>query len=749
MKFKHGFSGSKIAFRGLPNPRFWPGFGNPGRAKLDLPSLFILFQIAAITLLAFMLPAPVMAQGPSPIARTVTWTLPTLAGSDTLRLEGYRPSAAFNLTLPPGWKPAADGQLTLDYRISDLALAGATLTVRLNDQNLTSVALESDAGSLTFDLPANFFQPGQNIVELAAFLPLEEDRDCIVPNHPARWLELGPASRVSMAVEAVETALILADFPAQFEALGDGSSARVTFVMPDEPDDHGLSALSAVAFALARGSVTRPEWSVVSASDFSPDALTGSASPAEGPVILIGAARRNRYLAPLAPPGSREFGWLSLTRQDWSGGWPVLAVGGPDSRAILQAAEALADPLATLQMSGETVVIETLTPREPAPPAEQFTLADLGYGERIARGTGEQSLIYVFDLPLAWSPGDSRLKLHFVHSAILDPRVASLTVFMNGRTVSGIRLDAPESASNVVEISIPRALIRPGRNFLRLTFDLGSPIELCDFGSAQGPWASVRPDTTLTLPHGDSGGRLDLDDFPYLFASEVDLADLTVVLPAQSTATDFAEALNLVRNLSISDNQSPIAPRWVRAESLDEETKRSHLIVLGDPSRQPLLTELNSYLPLPFDLATGALLPTYGIRVPTDAPDLGVVQALRSPWAENRVILVVAGPSSAGYSRAIRFLTDPLMQPELAGQLAVISSGDDTGLPQVYTQAVADVGAVPGVGVMDRFFGRFFGAASPWPAIILVLAGLLILAVGSILVLYWNRRREASQSGGH
>ena len=28
-------SGSKIALRGLPNPRFWPGFGNPGRAKLD------------------------------------------------------------------------------------------------------------------------------------------------------------------------------------------------------------------------------------------------------------------------------------------------------------------------------------------------------------------------------------------------------------------------------------------------------------------------------------------------------------------------------------------------------------------------------------------------------------------------------------------------------------------------------------------------------------------------------------------
>jgi len=34
-------SGSKIALRGLPNPRLWPGSGDPGRAKLDLPRLMV------------------------------------------------------------------------------------------------------------------------------------------------------------------------------------------------------------------------------------------------------------------------------------------------------------------------------------------------------------------------------------------------------------------------------------------------------------------------------------------------------------------------------------------------------------------------------------------------------------------------------------------------------------------------------------------------------------------------------------
>ena len=44
-------SGSKIALRGLPNPRFWPGSDDPGRAKLDLLMTTVL---CLVTLLAIV-----------------------------------------------------------------------------------------------------------------------------------------------------------------------------------------------------------------------------------------------------------------------------------------------------------------------------------------------------------------------------------------------------------------------------------------------------------------------------------------------------------------------------------------------------------------------------------------------------------------------------------------------------------------------------------------------------------------------
>jgi len=54
---------------------------------------------------------------------------------------------------------------------------------------------------------------------------------------------------------------------------------------------------------------------------------------------------------------------------------------------------------------------------------------------------------------------------------------------------------------------------------------------------------------------------------------------------------------------------------------------------------------------------------------------------------------------------------------------------------------VADVAAVPAVGTADRAFDQVLGANSPWRAVILVLAALLILAILATLALAWYRRR--------
>ena len=65
-------SGSKIALRGLPNPRFWPGSGDPGRAKLDL--LLIAIALASVLGLIFL---AACAQAIPPPTSTMEMPSPT------------------------------------------------------------------------------------------------------------------------------------------------------------------------------------------------------------------------------------------------------------------------------------------------------------------------------------------------------------------------------------------------------------------------------------------------------------------------------------------------------------------------------------------------------------------------------------------------------------------------------------------------------------------------------------------------
>ena len=85
-------SGSKIAPRGLPNPRLGPGSGDPGRAKLDLPSLVVTVGMAALAIYALVgILAPAFAQ-PRPLTEAEIKAAPNFTSiefGNVARLLGY------------------------------------------------------------------------------------------------------------------------------------------------------------------------------------------------------------------------------------------------------------------------------------------------------------------------------------------------------------------------------------------------------------------------------------------------------------------------------------------------------------------------------------------------------------------------------------------------------------------------------------------------------------------------------------
>ncbi len=684
--------------------------------------------------------------------RRVSWRLPSLAGAEGLRLVGYQPATTLRFTLPASWQPTTPGQLTLAYRISPatlegpayrrprLAQPGPTLSLRVNGQSPLSAPVTVEAGAHTFAIPAEQLQAGPNELKLSVFLPLKDDPQCLVADDPKRWLELVAPTELVLTLVPNVNEPKLAEFPWHFAPVGEELPESITFVLPDVPNSDELQALSSVTTALAQADTTALPWDIQAESTF-------QTTSSRGPVVLIGDRNRNRLVATTVSTADREAGSLHLARPAWAADYPVLVVTSPNASTVASAAAALLDPIRLGKASSSTLIVADPPRIQRTRPVELFTLADLGYGEESVKGTGIQSIAYTFDQPIARSALNGTLNLRLAHSQKLGWSHAPLTVYLNEQRIANVLFDDREQSTSSVEIPIPAGMVRSGRNTLRLEFNLSIPPDRCGVDTLEGFWASVDPKSTFELPHRAWNGYVDLHNTPFQFTNDADLADLAIVLPSDGTLADVAQSLPLLRVFAQAKKQ--VAPQLVRGDSSTFSAKEHNLIILGDPVRQPLLRELNPFLPAPLDLSTGTLQPMRGLRVPLDQSEAAVVQGLRSPWAADRAVLVAVGDTAEAATLAAKLLAEPASWKDVQGNVAVAQTSRAGAQVVIASQHVANIDALPGVETLGGIVQARLGPDSTWLALGIPPVGMLLVAAGCVLGLRWDRLRKARRAGGH
>ena len=664
-------------------------------------------------LLGIWLSLPAMsARADDPPAR---WDFSDPEGPAELR--GYQPREAFSFTVPPGWEITTDPTLTVSYVASPQVDATAAMTVELNGTPVSVIPVSAGAHSHDVNLPAGLVVSGENELALEAILPLVEDLECVDPSHPARWLVL--AGDNSLVVDAVPAAeLHIRDYPEVLAPLGNTEDHTITFVVPPNPGRDELSALASVAFATARIGVDA-EWRVRSSET--------DAQPAEGEtVVVIGTPAGD------ALPGDAA-GSASVSRTP-SGDVELVLAAGPEG-SLAAVADALGDTRTLFPLSGGVVTITSAAPRTAEEPSSDFTLTDLGFGPRTVRGSGERSLIYAFDVPAAWSQEGS----YVTADVIADPgRVA---VAINGTDVSRQVVDQRGGLVDADLIEIDPRHMRPGRNYIRFTFDLEEDFS-CRPGSG-GPAGTVTGETRLRMVHGADGARLDVGDFDEMFAAEPDMTNLVIVLPDEPTLEDLADLLHVVR--TVSRSSSRFAPRAMTTAELTELDLVSHLVILGDQSRQTLVGALDGHLPLAL-AADGSVLDGARMEISGLPASPGVIEVLENPWNPVRRIVVVTGASAASYDAAMLALTADGGHQELRGVAALVGRVADGAPIEVISLMPDDPAIRPG--------SSDFVSRTP-VAVRVALGALLVVAVAMASTFFRRhplrrpRRRRTDQPAEH
>lgn len=411
-------------------------------------------------------------------------------------------------------------------------------------------------------------------------------------------------------------------------------------------------------------------------------------------------------------------GVLQLALSPWNPSKTVLFVSGNSFEALSKAAHALSSGNVLIYQNPEIAYISNVQflPAD-IPVVEQFTLEDIGYATSILEGVGGQSDEFTFYVSKSQIvSSDAYFEIIYNHSGLSDYSASAFSLSLNGNVFFTKLLSEETEQVTTLQVRIPPGFLRYGENTLELDVDLLVG-QGCDAGTFVEPWFSISNQSLFFLPSSEeplSKTLLhDLKFYPELFTVTSDLSEITFILPesnvdAWRTAAQISYQLGQAAQPGISNIQ--VAYGNAVSDSVKENQS---MIIIGKPSEIPFVSEINDFLPAPFDLATNTasekqLMISY--RIP-EGQSVGYLELLQSPFNSEKTILFISGNSDLGVQLAGDTLIFPTLQDQLAGVFAVtngiqIATGSASSSFSVIGQGIPNAEQVTEISISPQTLPR-------------------------------------------
>jgi len=627
---------------------------------------------------------------------------------DNLELLSPQGTAEFFITLPDDW--AVEGPVTLvldvDYSenvtsfTEEVSLADANLSsrldIRLDGVLASSINLDSDdVGRRLIEVPLPAELLADQTTRFHTISMELSARDYCEVNAETRISLNAAGSYVRAVYQEVIPALDLGRYPIPFFNSPIGlETESVWIVLPDNPDDIHLQVAASVAAGLGRLTGNDLQLNALFASQVTDQIYRNNN------MILIGEPTRNSLIQDLyatrALPSTvgldgnimvdglavgLEEGVIQLARNPQNEAHTILVATGLSELGLQRAGRALGGDPSLIGIRGEIAVITDATElfrlerASSDAPIGTYSFSDFGIDQNVVLvGAGQKEFNFNFDVPIG---GDLRegayIELMFNATNSVDLEASSLNVLINDVPISGSALSeiidqeetiasdvGPESIEvnfRTIRINIPQGVVEPGQsNNLALLVDMRGDWG-CDL--PEFIWATISRNSLMYLPQES----VDVQEyfplvsqFPIPFNRFPNLEDVFISMPAEIDEVELQQLIRLMSTLGdATDFGEGIIPVINRgAFPAGTNLAAYHLVVLGRPTENAFLAELNDSLQQKFFAGSDELIQEWDDITYRLGPgiNLGVIEILRSPWNDSRVVLVMTGTSELGQSYA-------------------------------------------------------------------------------------------------
>lgn len=609
-------------------------------------------------------------------------------------LHGPYDSLDLSFSTPVDWQLTDGAQLELkiDARFFKAASAlsgqsiegsGATIDVTFNDIALTTILIDwSGEKTISIPIPANALTPYLTDGRHSLTLFLDAAIDCFLDFHETTVVVRSESKIILPHSQRIPNAS-LSIFPRPLYLPGSFFPTPVKIIVPEDPTSEELQAAMTVSGGLGRLTNGNIPLSLTTPGKLSNEDRLGAH------LIYVGKASSFSDLNGMnLPASSNGNAFASGNMSDNDGVIQVInspftdqrllyVVGGNSDIGVIKAAQALSSgSIRTTNAVNLAVITDVQQSILSTSVAENRTLRDLGYQNIDISGIGIQTQSYQFYVPLGQMAQDGGyFDLIFNHSALLDYERSGIVVLINDQTVGAVKFSDQNTSISTVRIGIPAFVIRPGSNILTIEADM-APSNLCSEFISNGIWTSIVNTSLLHLPLAtavaDSTSALNLTSFPHPFISSPTLSSLGIVLPKNDPVA-WNVANKIVIELGSKTYGNLVNLKTVYDTFPEDQKSQYDLLIVGKANNLPIIIELNSNLPAPFEngsnVATERGFPVV-YRIPEDS-NLGYLQWLPAPWDKNRTILAVMGTSDIGLEWASNAITKPELRSRIGGDFVV------------------------------------------------------------------------------
>ena len=740
---------------------------------------------------------PVGAQTPTatPTAQSVSTLPPTpattpalpditnLAGSDVvtfsqfgegeIQLDGPYDSTRLYFTLPADWALKGNIQLVLFVGVSFntgvqnqgdiIIINGGVLTILLNDTVLQAVPLNQVGETqISISLPASLASSSE---ELSLRFVLDSGASCrIVGSQTTVYIH--PASYFSFPHDIVQPSTSLLNFPRPIIQNSFTPDAAL-LVIPDKPTSAELQAALTVAAGLGRMN-----------DQLVLDMVTISGLREEQTkqhLIFIGKAGSLPLLESLKLPlpsiggqfqvGGEDDGLIEMVNSPWNISRVALVVSANTDVGVVKAAQAISSGVIRPNQAENFAVIEQVNtlPISSLQAIDQ-TLSDLGYGNSTFQSRGAGGQDYVFNVPPGMTVStDAYFNLVYGHSSLLDYNVSQIVVLLNNQPIGSVRMSDSTAASptNNAKIMIPPLAVLPGVNRLSVRVNLESPNN-CTPPNSTGLWITIWPQSLIHLPLITSSLdpliSRDLAAFPAPFSYDTNLSSTAFILERDGLES-WRSAMKIAVFLGGSANGTLIQLSAFYGDQMALDVRsKYHLLLVGRPSKLPVVSEINNDLPAPFQSGSDEVSESGNFqviyRIPLDSP-MGYIETMLSPWNSKNTVFAILGNTAQGVTWAADSLLSSDLRSQLRGNFAEIN--DKQVISSTGRYLAADSGAVPVVEVPAVIATPSSGLAtnqpttrSPWISPVIIVSISLIIIVIIIVVfqnwIRWNTRKKGEKA---